>query len=79
MLDAKNFIVLKRSEPMELEKLRHLLEHWIKHNESHTLKYREWAEKIRNERGDISRTIEESIEYFEKGNEILKKALEMLR
>ncbi len=64
---------------MELEKLRHLLEHWIEHNEEHILKYVEWAEKIKNERSDISRMIERSIEHFEAGNQVLKKALEMLK
>jgi len=63
---------------MELEKLRHLMEHWVEHNAEHIAKYREWAEKIRNEREDIAKAIEESIEHFEKGNEILKKAMGMI-
>ena len=28
-------------------KLKHLLEHWIEHNESHGQSFREWAEKVR--------------------------------
>lgn len=30
----------------ELEKLKHLLEHWIEHNDSHIKTYNEWAEKV---------------------------------
>ena len=29
----------------ELEKLKHLLEHWIEHNEAHVKTYDEWAQK----------------------------------
>lgn len=29
----------------ELEKLRHLLGHWIEHNDAHIETYREWASK----------------------------------
>jgi rubrerythrin len=29
----------------ELEKLKHLLEHWIEHNNAHVKTYSDWAEK----------------------------------
>lgn len=29
----------------ELEKLKHLLEHWIEHNDAHVKTYKEWAVK----------------------------------
>lgn len=29
----------------ELEKLKHLLEHWIEHNDAHVKTYEEWASK----------------------------------
>lgn len=29
----------------ELEKLKHLLEHWIEHNNDHVKTYEEWASK----------------------------------
>lgn len=63
---------------MELEKLRHLLEHWIEHNHEHIAKYKEWAERVRDDREDVARLIDESIEFFERGNDALKKALERL-
>ena len=30
----------------ELEKLKHLLEHWIEHNEAHVKTYNEWAVRL---------------------------------
>jgi rubrerythrin len=29
----------------EMDKLKHLLEHWIEHNEEHEKTYRDWADK----------------------------------
>ena len=29
----------------ELEKLKHLLEHWIEHNDTHVKTYKKWAVK----------------------------------
>lgn len=29
----------------EMVKLKHLLEHWIEHNDEHVKTYRDWAEK----------------------------------
>ncbi|HBH60472.1 MAG TPA: hypothetical protein DDX85_01765 [Nitrospiraceae bacterium] len=29
----------------ELEKLKHLLQHWMEHNEAHITTYKEWAMK----------------------------------
>ncbi len=63
---------------MEAEKLKNLLNHWIEHNEEHISKYKEWAQKIREDRRELSDLIVKSITYFERGNEILKKAMEMI-
>lgn len=30
----------------DLEKLKHLLEHWIEHNETHVKTYNEWAIRL---------------------------------
>ncbi len=63
---------------MEIEKLRHLLEHWIEHNEEHISKYVKWAERVEPERPEVSRLILESVELFREGNEKLKKLKEMI-
>ncbi|MBE8539291.1 hypothetical protein [Geoglobus acetivorans] len=64
---------------MEIEKLKHLLQHWIDHNNEHVSKYLEWAEKIEDEYPDVSQKIKESIEFFESGNLKLKEAFELIR
>ena len=63
---------------MEIEKLRHLLEHWIEHNEEHISRYIEWAEKIKDIDPELSRVIMESVEFFNRGNERLKRVREMI-
>ncbi|WP_456370856.1 hypothetical protein [Geoglobus sp.] len=63
---------------MDLEKLRRLLAHWIAHNEEHISKYREWADRLAEEREDVSKIILESVEHFERGNDTLRRALERL-
>jgi len=63
---------------MEAERLKHLLSHWIEHNEEHISKYKDWAQRIRKERKELSDLIIKSVTYFERGNEILKKAREMI-
>jgi len=60
------------------EKLKVLVEHWIEHNEEHIKKYKEWAEKLRDSREDLSKLILESVEYFEKGNQKLSEVLRSL-
>lgn len=63
---------------MELEKLKHLVDHWIEHNEEHISKYMEWAEKIKKDHPELSRIIMESVEFFNQGNEKLKKLKELI-
>lgn len=45
----------------ELKKLRHLIEHWMEHNEEHERTYRDWAAQAdilgRPELADILRQI----------------------
>ena len=60
---------------MEVEKLKILVEHWIEHNEEHINKYKEWVEKLKNDREDLAELIAESVELFEKGNEKLSEVL----
>lgn len=57
------------------EKLKVLVEHWIEHNVEHIQKYREWAEKLKETREDLSKLILEGVEYFEKGNQKLQEVL----
>jgi len=62
----------------DLEKLKHLLEHWIEHSQEHTAKYKDWAEKVRGERKEVSDLLLKAVERFEEGEELLKKVKELL-
>ncbi|MBO8182578.1 MAG: hypothetical protein H0Z28_07265 [Archaeoglobus sp.] len=61
-----------------MERLKHLLEHWIEHNAEHTAKYKEWAEKVREERPDVSDMLLKAVERFEEGEELLREAKRIL-
>ena len=64
----------------ELEKLRHLLEHWIEHNKDHVRRYQEWADKaeaLGEERlAGILKNISTESERLE---DLFKKALETIQ
>jgi hypothetical protein len=63
----------------ELEKLKHLLHHWIEHNEAHTKTYSEWATKMESlERKELSEILRQITEESKKLEELFKKALEQL-
>ncbi len=57
-----------------MEKLKHLLEHWIEHSREHDVKYLEWAEKIKNERPDVAELIIKAVEKFKEGEKLLEEA-----
>ncbi len=57
------------------EKLRHLLKHWIEHNEEHAVEFREWAVKAKDIcSATVSDEILEAANQMEKANEFLDKA-----
>lgn len=37
----------------DLEKLRHLIRHWIEHEREHAIDYEEWAKKIQHLDGGV--------------------------
>ncbi len=57
-----------------MDKLKHLLEHWIEHCKEHNAKYLEWTERIRDERPDVAELIVRAVERFEEGVRILEEA-----
>ncbi len=64
----------------ELEKLKHLLKHWIEHNDAHVINYSEWASKVdslgEKELSDIlSRIADES----KKLNDLFNQALHSIK
>ena len=63
----------------ELEKLKHLLKHWIEHNDAHIKTYTEWAEKANElNRNDISDILKQIVQDSNKLNSLFKKAEEIL-
>lgn len=59
----------------DLEKLKHLLKHWMEHNNAHVKTYTEWAEKADAlDRKDVSDILKQIVEESEKLNELFKKA-----
>jgi len=60
---------------LEVEKLRHLLMHWIEHSEEHTRKYEELAEKIKEINPNASEKLKKAVEKFREGEYYLKKAI----
>jgi hypothetical protein len=58
------------------EKLKKLLDHWIKHNEDHALNYRKWAEKAKvNGKSDAAGLLEEAADMSLTINEKFEAAL----
>ncbi len=63
----------------ELEKLKHLLEHWIEHNDAHVKTYSEWAlkaESLGNKK--LSEILKQIAEESSKLERLFKKALESI-
>lgn len=62
----------------ETAKLRHLIEHWMEHNEDHVKNYREWAQKAEGwDRGELAAVLEEIAQENERMNELFRKALSL--
>ena len=63
----------------ERDRLRVMVEHWIKHNEAHFDEYQRWAEKAGSlGMEEVKGRILHAVEQIKKANEILRSALEGL-
>jgi rubrerythrin len=63
----------------ELEKLKHLLEHWIEHNDAHVRTYDEWADKADAlGRSDLAQVLREIANETGRLDELLKKAIDIM-
>jgi hypothetical protein len=63
----------------ELEKLKHLLKHWIEHNDAHIKTYSEWASKAEalGEK-ELSDILNQITADSKKLNELFNRALEII-
>lgn len=60
----------------ERERLKVVLEHWIRHNESHFEEYRRWAEvAARIGLEGVRERIDEAIGHIEEANRLFREAL----
>ncbi len=60
----------------ELEKLKHLLKHWIEHNEAHVATYSGWAQKAESlGEKELSTILKQIAEESKKLEGLFKKAL----
>ncbi len=63
----------------ERERLRVMIEHWIRHNESHFEEYRRWAEVARAlGLGDVESRILEAVDRIKEANGFFEEALKQL-
>ena len=63
----------------DIEKLKHLLEHWIEHNEAHVMTYHEWIVKA-DALGakEVSEILKQVVVESGKQGELFRKALDIL-
>ena len=60
------------------DSVKHLLNHWIEHNQSHSASFRERAEQIAKVSGKAAEDIKQAAELMDKCTEMLKKAMQDL-
>ncbi len=63
----------------ELEKLKHLLKHWMEHNDAHVQTYSEWATKAESlGNKELSGILKEIADKSGKLNGLFNKAMEII-
>ncbi len=64
----------------ELEKLKHLLEHWMEHNEAHVKTYEEWASKVETlGEKKLAGILQHIVEESRKLNDLFKEAMGLMK
>ncbi len=63
----------------ELEKLKHLLKHWIEHNDAHIKTYGEWASRTDSlGEKELSGILNQIVEESKRLNALFSKASELI-
>ena len=63
----------------EIDKLKHLLKHWLDHNDAHIETYNEWASKAESlGEKELSEILNQIAEDSKKLNGLFDKALKIL-
>ncbi len=64
----------------DLEKIKHLLKHWLEHNEAHVSNYKEWASKAETlGEHELSHIIKQIADSSENLNELFVKAMDLIK
>lgn len=67
------------STEIDAAKLKHLLGHWIEHNESHSQSFREWADKVQTAGyEELAKDILLADEKMKECSDLLKTASEKI-
>lgn len=61
-----------------MEKLAHLLRHWIEHGKEHRERFEEVAAEIYADMPEVAKKLREAAKKYEDAEVALKKALEIL-
>ncbi len=63
----------------ELEKLKHLIKHWMEHNDAHVKTYSEWASKAESlGKKELADILKQIAAETEKQEELFKKAFKSI-
>lgn len=63
----------------ELEKLKHILEHWTEHNDAHIKTYNEWVSKAETlGEKEVAGLLRQVVDETKKLDELFKKAKEII-
>jgi len=63
----------------DLEKLKHLLQHWMEHNDAHVKTYGEWTDKAEDMgRKDIAELLKQITDDSKKLNDLFGKAIDII-
>jgi DNA repair ATPase RecN len=68
----------KMEKDLSKESVKHLLDHWIEHNESHSTSFRERATQIAKVSEKAAQDIRGAAELMDQCTEMLKKAMQDL-
>jgi hypothetical protein len=69
---------MSENKPLDKISVKHLLDHWIEHNESHSQSFRDRAKQIREISEQSAKDVAEAADLMDKCTEMLKKAMQDL-
>ena len=59
----------------DIEKLRVMLPHWIKHNSAHAEEFSQWADKLASETSEVAALLHKAVSSLQEAQVALEEAL----